>query len=220
VISPLLANIYLHEVLDRWFEEEVHPRLKPRAQLIRYADDFVLLFGWEEDARRVYNVLPKRFERYGLKLHPTKTRLIRFSSPSMRSGLRKPESFDFLGFTHFWAKSRKGNYVVKQTTSKIRFSRSLKRIKEQCRNMMHDSLTSQHRILKRMLQGHYNYFGITGNSDALRGLLHEVERTWGRTLARRNKHRFVWKKFLPILRRFPLPPAKTVHSVCPSEFLT
>ena len=223
VISPMLANIFLHGVLDQWFEKEVYPRVRRRAQLIRYADDFVLLFGWEEDAKRVYEVLPKRFGRYGLKLHPQKTRLIYFSSPFTKRGRkirRKPETFDFLGFTHFWAKSRKGRYVVKQKTAKTRFSRSLRRIKDQCRNMMHDSLADQQRILTRMLQGHYNYFGITGNSDALRNLAHEVTRIWGRALARRNKRRFVWRRFLPLLTRFPLPAAKTVHSVCPSEFLS
>jgi group II intron reverse transcriptase/maturase len=221
VISPLLANLYLHKVLDQWFERDVYPRTRKRAQLIRYADDFVLLFGWEEDAKRVNEVLPKRFARYGLKLHPEKTRLIGFSSPHTKRGRKvqiKPGTFDFLGFTHYWAKSRKGNHVVKQKTSKARFSRSLKRIKEQCRRMMHDTLPKQQRILSRMLTGHYNYFGITGNSDALRNFRHEVDWIWGRALARRNKRRFAWRRFLPILRRFPLPPARTVHSVCPSEF--
>ncbi len=221
VISPLLANIYLHEVLDSWFERDVFPRIKRRAQLIRYADDFVLLFGWEEDARKVYEVLPKRFGRYGLKLHPMKTQMVPFSSPFTRRGRKmkkKSGTFDFLGFTQYWAKSRNGNYIVKQTTSKTRFSRSLKRIREQCHKMMHDSLKQQQKILTRMLQGHYNYFGITGNGDALRNLRHEVDRIWGRALARRNKRRFAWQRFQPILKLYPLPPAKTVHSICPSEF--
>lgn len=220
VISPLLANIYLHKVLDQWFEKDVYPRTKKRAQLIRYADDFVLLFGWEDDSKRVNEVLPKRFARFGLKLHSEKTRQIWFSSPFTKRGRkiqRKPGTFDFLGFTHHWAKSRNGNYVVKQKTSKTRFSRSLKRIKSQCHAMMHDSLAQQQRILSRMLVGHYNYFGITGNSDALRNLRHEVDRIWGRALARRNKRRFAWRRFLPILSRFPLPPPRVVHSVCPSE---
>lgn len=216
VISPMLANIYLHHVLDQWFEREVFPRVRKRAQLIRYADDFVLLFGWEEDARKVFEVLPKRFARFGLKLHPEKTRLIQFSSPDIGGG--KPGSFDFLGFTHFWAHSRNGKAIVKQKTSKSRFSRSLRRIKEQCRYMMHDPLRVQHRILSHMLTGHYNYFGITGNSDAIRGIRSEVERIWGRALARRSRKRFAWRRFLPILVRFPLPPAHAVHSVCPSEF--
>lgn len=221
VISPILANIYLNEVLDRWFERDVYPRTRKRAQLIRYADDFVLLFGSEVDAGKVYEVLPKRFGRFGLKLHPKKTRLIWFSSPFTRRGRKirkKPGTFDFLGFTHYWARSRTGKHMVKQKTSKTRYSRSLKRIKEQCRVMMHDPLKKQQSILTRMLRGHYNYFGISGNSDAIRNLRHEVDRIWGRTLARRNKRRFAWRRFLPILSRYPLPPARTVHSVCPSEF--
>ena len=224
VISPMLANIYLDYVLDQWFERDVCPRIKPRAKLIRYADDFVLLFGWEDDARKVMEVLPKRFKRFGLKLHPEKTRLIAFTHSNSdntgnRNGKSKPRSFDFLGFTHFWARSRNGRYIVKQRTAKTRFRRTLQRIKIQCRAMMHDPLEVQHRILSRMLTGHYNYFGITGNSDSLRSLRHEVERIWGRTLARRHRRRFAWEWFLSILAHFPLPRAYAVHSVCPSELL-
>lgn len=218
VISPILANIYLQYVLDAWFEREVGPRLRPRAQLIRYADDFVLLFGWEDDARRVYEVLPKRFERFGLTLHGDKTRLLPFTRPDrLRDGEDDPGTFAFLGLTHFWARSRKGRYVVKQKTSKERFGRTVKRIKDQCRQMMHWSIRDQHTRLSHMLRGHYNYFGITGNGDALRSLHREVQRIWGRALARRNGRRFAWQRFRPLLERYPLPPARTTRSVCPSE---
>ena len=128
-----------------------------------------------------------------------------------------PGSFTFLGFTHYWARSRKGRYVVKQKTSKERFSRTLKRIKQQCHRMMHWPVREQHQRLSRMLRGHYNYFGLTGNADALWRLRREVQRIWGRALARRNRRRFAWQRFLPLLERYPLPPAYAVRSVCPSE---
>ena len=128
VISPLLANVYLHYVLDVWFEQEVKPRLKGRAFLVRYADDFVMGFACEEDARRVLDVLPKRFGKYGLTIHPDKTRLVPFGRPiasPCRAGLGQagtpPGSFDFLGFTHYWSRSQKGNWVVKRKTAGSRF---------------------------------------------------------------------------------------------------
>ncbi len=218
VVSPILANIYLNHVLDAWFENEVRRRVGRRARIIRYADDFVLLFGKEEDARRVFAILPKRFARYGLSLHPAKTRLIPFTSPEwIRERGSKPGTFVFLGFTHFWARSRKGRYVVKRKTSKERFSRSLKRVKEQCRRMRHGCLRDQHKRLGQMLRGHYNYFGITGNGDAIGHFRQEVERIWGRSLSRRNSRRFAWQRFAAILKRYPLPYARVVHSVCPSE---
>lgn len=218
VISPLLANVYLHVVLDRWFQRDVWPRIKGKAMLIRYADDFVLLFEREDDARRVMAVLGKRFERFGLQLHPEKTQLLSFNSPGLgEKRAQRQRSFDFLGFTHYWARSRNGNWVVKQRTSKARFSRSLKRLKEQCHRMMHVPITHQHRILCAKLRGHYNYFGITGNGDALWRLRHYVERIWGRALARRNSRRFAWRRFTPLLKRFPLPPAYVTRSVVPSE---
>ena len=120
VISPLLANIYLHEVLDRWWLRDVLPRLKGHAFVVRYADDFALVFSNVEDARRVQEVLPRRFGKYGLSIHPEKTRLVRFERPHRDSGDR-PETFDFLGFTHYWGKSRKGRWVPKQRTARDRF---------------------------------------------------------------------------------------------------
>lgn len=218
VISPILANIYLHGVFDAWFERDVYPRTRARSGFIRYADDFVMVFGWQEDARRVFEVLPKRFARFGLKLHPQKTRLVPFTSPGRHNSRHPlPATFDFLGFTHFWARARSGRFVVKRKTAKSRFSRSLKRVKELCRRIRHRSLREQQQALSRLLRGHYNYFGITGNTDAIRNFRHEVDRIWGRSLARRSKRRFAWQRFLPTLERFPLPYAHTVHSVCPSE---
>jgi RNA-directed DNA polymerase len=218
VISPLLANIYLHVVLDQWFKRDVRPRLKGSAKVLRYADDFVMLFEREEDARRVMAVLDKRFERFGLALHPDKTRLLSFDSPDLgRERAQRRRSFDFLGFTHYWARSRKGRWVVKQRTAKDRVTRTLKRVKERCRKMMHDPLPKQHQELSRMLRGHYNYFGITGNGDALSRVRHETERIWGRALARRSGKRFAWRLHTPRLARLSLPRPHPPRSVAPSE---
>ena len=218
VISPLLANIFLHEVLDQWVEHDVWPRLKGHVRLVRYADDLVLLLQHEEDARRVMAVLPKRFERFGLKLHPEKTRLLSFDSPGLgKERAQRERSFDFLGLTHFWARSRKGRWVVKQRTAKSRFARGLKALKERCRRMRHHSLREQHEAMCRMLRGHVNYFGITGNGDAINRYRFAAIRIWGRSLARRNNRRFAWRRFKPLLESFPLPAAKPVRSVAPSE---
>jgi group II intron reverse transcriptase/maturase len=218
VISPLLANIFLHEVLDRWIEDDVQPRLQGALRCLRYADDFVVLTKSEEHARRVMTVIHKRFERFGLKLHPEKTRLLSFDSPCLETKRAQRErSFDFLGFTHFWARSRNGRWVVKQRTAKNRFARGLKAVKERCRRMRHHTLREQHEAMCRMLRGHFNYYGITANGDALARFRHEAERIWGRSLARRNNRRFAWQRFTKLRERFPLPEPIPVRSVVPSE---
>lgn len=218
VISPILANIYLHEVLDEWFERDVFRRLRGRAKLLRYADDFVLLIALEKDARKVMEVLPKRFQRFGLTLHPDKTRLLSFNSPRLgEPRAQRSRSFDFLGFTHFWARSRKGRWIVKQRTAKTRFTRALLRFKERCRVMRHVPIHDQHKTVCSMLRGHFNYFGITGNGDALGRFLKEARRIWGRSLARRTNKRFAWVRFERILERWPLPRAHPIRSVSPSE---
>jgi group II intron reverse transcriptase/maturase len=217
VISPLLANIYLHEVLDTWWERDVRPRLRGRATLVRYADDFVMVFETKEDARRVADVLQKRFDKYGLRLNEEKTRLVRFEKPDDRE---PPESgsgaasFDLLGFTHFWGKSRKGNWVVKRKTAKDRFSRTLKRLSEWCRTNRHLPIKEQHAALVRKLRGHDAYFGITGNARALSALRPLVQRIWHRWLARRSwKSVWTWSRMNMLLARLPLPPARVVHSI-------
>ncbi|HEU5181102.1 MAG TPA: group II intron reverse transcriptase/maturase [Candidatus Polarisedimenticolia bacterium] len=217
VVSPLLANVYLHEVLDRWFETEVKPRLHGRAFLIRYADDAVLAFSSEDDARRVLDVLPKRFGRYGLVLHPDKTRLVPFGRPTAGEGPgggSKPGSFDLLGFTHYWARSRRGYWVVKQKTASSRFGRALRRVGEWCRVHMHRKIADQHRRLVQMLRGHYGYFGITGNSRALSRFSYELRRVWRKWLDRRSRRTTMpWPRFERLLERYPLPPPVAVHSI-------
>jgi RNA-directed DNA polymerase len=216
VISPLAANVYLHYVLDMWFEQEVQPRLAGRAFLIRYADDFVIAFSNEADARRVMDVLPKRFGKYGLTLHPDKTRLIEFRPPigrSKPSGL--PRTFDLLGFTHQWARSLKGSWVVKRQTASKRLTRGMQAIAEWCRRHRHLPVREQHQKLSAKLRGHCAYYGITGNSPSLSAFRMQVHRIWRYWLSRRNRKRsMTWDCFNRLLVRYPLPAAVAVHSVC------
>lgn len=218
VISPLLANVYLHEVLDKWFEFEVKPLLEGRAELIRYADDFVMVFSSEADARRVWAVLPKRFGKYGLELHPEKTQIIEFlrpprggEPPRRESG---PRTFDLLGFTHYWGTSQKGNWVVMRKTMSARLARSLKAVSAWCRKNRHEPLAVQRDDLVKKMNGHYEYYGLTGNSASLRNFAHEVTRIWREWLDRRShRARMSWARFKRMLERYPLAPPVVVHSI-------
>jgi hypothetical protein len=217
----LLSNLYRHEVLDRWFEHEVKPRLKGRAFIVRYADDAVLGFEQEEDARRVLAVLAKRFSRYGLTLHPEKTRLVEFRSPKRGdrpsgNGGHTGCHFDMLGFTHFWARSRKGRWVVQRKTAKGRFGRAVKRMAQWCREHRHLPVAEQHAAINRKLRGHYAYYGVTGNYRALSRYRRLAERTWRVWLNRRSQRaRMTWERYTQLLRRYPLLPPRIVHSIYP-----
>lgn len=212
VISPLLSNIYLHEVLDTWFEEVVKPRLKGRAFLVRYADDCVLGLSNEEDARRVMEVLSKRFSKYGLTIHPEKTRLVDFRRP--REGSRGKASFDFLGFTHYWGKSRKGKMIVKRKTMRKRLSRGLKAMGQWCRRNRHRPVKEQQEVINKKLVGHYRYYGITGNVKSLLKYRHKVVRIWRKWLNRRSRgNNMSWEKFNRLLERYRLAPVKVYQSV-------
>ena len=212
VISPLVSNIYLHHVLDRWFEDAVKPRLKGGSQLVRYADDWVMTFTHEMDARRVLGVLGKRLGKYGLTLHETKTRFLDFRPP--RGKGEKGASFDFLGFTHVWGTSRKGNRVVRQVTAKSRFARAVKSVHDWCKANRHRPLKDQHAYLSRVIKGHCAYYGRTGNSKRLGNFRYRVGRAWKKALSRRSRDgRLNWDRMLAILRRFPLPNVKVVRSI-------
>lgn len=216
VISPLLANIYLHDALDLWFEREVKPRLRGEATLIRFADDFVVVFEREVDARKFAEVLPKRFAKYGLRLHPGKTRLVKFERPRTppQGGKSGAGSFDLLGFTHFWGRSLKGNWVVKRKTAKDRFKRALHRISMWCRRYRHTPIDAQHKQLSRKLRGHYAYYGLTGNGRALAALRDRVRRIWFKWLQRRSwRSRWTWERMGRLLEAMPLPPTRVVHSI-------
>ena len=205
-LSPLLGNVYLHHVLDVWFEREVRPQLHGGSALVRYADDFVLCFERAEDAQHVWNILGERFKQFGLTLHPKKTRSFPFQPP--RDGDRKGSAtFDFLGFTMHWQRGRKpGTWRVACKTRGARLWRAIKAATEWCRRHRHDSIKEQHLALTRKLNGHYNYYGVNGNLGALQTLRYVVTRAWQKWLNRRSQRaRMNWKRFLELLEKHPLP---------------
>jgi group II intron reverse transcriptase/maturase len=209
VISPLLANIYLHYVLDEWFDKVVKPRLKGEAYEIRYADDFILCFQYREDAEKVMDVLAKRFAKYGLKLHPDKTRLMAFGrqalAKSEESGGRKPETFDFLGFTHICKRSRRGKFTIHVRTMRKRLRRSLQRVTAWCQEHRHDPVEEQQKALNRKLRGHYQFYGRPTNYRSLWRFYRSVRRIWKKWLNRRTRGTTLnWAKFAHLLERFPL----------------
>ena len=220
VISPLLANIVLHYVLDDWFAREVQPRLKGRAFLIRYADDFVIGVTREDDARRIMDVLPKRMSKYGLEVHPGKTRLVRFTPDqavepeSSESDPRPPTTFDFLGFTHFWGRSRRGEPVVQRRTARSRLQRTLHALSAWCRANLHLPIEDQHRKLSQKLLGHYGYFGIIGNFASLNDVRLRTRQIWRRWLSRRCRGGpLSWAAFVHLESPYTLPPARVVHGL-------
>jgi group II intron reverse transcriptase/maturase len=215
VLSPLLANIYLHHALDGWFERDVKPRLRGKAELVRYADDFVLCFELEDDARRVFEVLPKRMEKFGLTLHPDKTQLIPYTRPWNRQREGKgPGTFDFLGFTFHWKRTREGWWANALKTRSARLARTIQRIHDYCRSMRHESLRDQHAGLVRRLKGHINYFGVNGNCARVNRVVHAAECSWRYWLRRRSqRNRMSWKGFRELLTRLPLPRARIVAQI-------
>lgn len=207
IISPLLGNVYLHYVLDLWFEHEVRSKLRGHARLIRYADDFVMGFESKEDADMVLELLARRMAEFGLTLHPDKTRLLPFDRPDDgQSGGKGPATFDFLGFTLYWRRARGGSWTLGMKTRKARFQRAMSALNDWCRSHRHETVTEQHASLSRKLRGHYNYFGVNGNYDNLAHLVHQAKRVWLGWLQRRSQRsRLNWKRFQDYLRVFPLP---------------
>jgi len=212
VISPMLANIFLHSVLDTWFESEVKPRMRGCAVLVRFADDFVIAFEQEDDARRVHEVLVKRFEKYGLMLHPEKTRLVPFQRPSLSKdddGTTTGSgqgTFSMLGFTHYWARSERGYWVIQMKTAHDRFTRALHKLSDWCRRNRHRPLHEQWQRIRRALTGHFAYFGVIGNAPRLLALRHAAYRIWRSWLNRRSQRaRMTWAKMKVLHERYPLP---------------
>ena len=209
-MSPVLANVYLHYVLDEWLETVVKPRLRGELYLIRYADDLIICLQHQEDAERVAGVLRKRFTKYGLELNEEKTRLItfgRFAEERLRGrGQKKPPTFDFLGFTHIGARGRNGKFTVHVRTAGKRMRRAMKRMAEWCRAHRHWSTPEQHRALVRALLGHYAYYGRSSNWPSLDRFLDFTKRTWFKWLRRRSQRRCLsWQAYNNLLRRYPLP---------------
>jgi group II intron reverse transcriptase/maturase len=212
VISPLLANVYLHEVLDQWFQDMVVAHCQGRVVLYRYADDFVIGCASEKDARRIMKVLPLRFAKYGLEINAEKTRLVRFARPHWGFDPRKhgpkPDTFTFLGFTHYWGKIRSGGYTVKRKTEGKRLRRTLSSLWEWCRDNRHRPLEQQHRDLRAKLRGYYQYYGVRCNSECLGLVYYTAERAWRYWLNHRGGRRLTWKRFGVLKQRFPLPGPK------------
>lgn len=213
VISPVLTNIYLHTVLDKWFVEVVQPRLRGRAFLIRYADDFIIGCQYEDDAQRIMAVLPKRCARYGLTIHPHKSHLVRFQP--LRGGHKSPNgSFDFLGFTYYWTRNHRGTWVIKHTTASKRLRRTIHNFWCWCRDHQHLPLPEQARKLAQKLRGYYQYYAVRGNYKALQSVLYWTCRSWLYWLRRRGgKRRVTWEKFKQLLARFPLPQPRILHAI-------
>ena len=207
-ISPLLANVYLHYVLDEWFENEVKPRLQGAAHEIRFADDAVLCFQYREDAEKVMEVLPKRFAKYGLTLHPEKTRLVdfgRYAEEHAKRQGKKPATFDFLGFTHICARSRRGKFMVNTKTMKKRLRRGLMAVAGWCQEHRHEPVGKQLKTLNAKLRGHYQYYGRPTNSRSLWQFYRAVCKIWRKWLSRRTRGKeLTWEKYTEFLRHHPL----------------
>ena len=207
VLSPLLGNIYLHYVLDRWFATEVKPRLRGKTTLLRYCDDFIIGFEREDDARRVRVVLEKRLGRFGLTLHPDKTRLLPFWRPPMtQQHGQGPATFDFVGFTSYWRRTRIGHWRMGCKTRRASLRRAKQAIYDWCRRHRHQPVEAQHAALSRRLRGHFNYFGVNGNFQSLLRLVGATKRAWYKWLCRRSQRkRLTWERFTDFLRQRPLP---------------
>lgn len=208
-ISPLLANVFLHYVLDLWVHQWRRRKARGRIILVRYADDFVMGFQFAQDARRMLPDLRERMAKFHLTLHEEKTRLIEFGRwPALerrRLGERRPETFAFLGFTHYCGWTRDGRFVVKRKTKSRRLTAKLKSLREEARRRMHAAVSDQHQWLCHVLRGHYAYYGLPSNFRSLNAFYLNVRRIWFWTLRRRSQRRMSWVGFNQLHARFPLP---------------
>jgi RNA-directed DNA polymerase len=211
VISPMLSNIFLHYVLDDWYKQEVQPRLKGRSFLIRWADDFIIAFENKPDAERVLKVIPKRFERYKLNLHPDKTSLIYFAKPNTEEERKKTETFDFLGFTYYWGKGYTGYWSIKKKTSRKSQSSFMKRAWQWCKDNFHEPIKEQYKTLCSKLRGFYQYFGVRSNYKSLERVYTYVHRAWAKWLSRRSRKGKV--RYDELKKNYPLPIPRIIHSV-------
>lgn len=215
VISPLLSNIYLHVALDQWYVKKKRRRMQGRSFLVRFADDCVFGFECREDALRMQNALQGHLRAYGLELHPEKTKLIPFQRPPYGGKRDKLNTgtFNFLGFTHYWGKSKRNNWVVKRKTARDRQRRAHKKIAEWCKKNRHMPLPKQHVKIMQKLNGHYGYYGITGNFRCIATFYHKVCRIWHKWLSRRGGNGLTWNKFNNMLETgLRLPQPRIKHS--------
>jgi group II intron reverse transcriptase/maturase len=214
-VSPLLSNVFLHYVFDLWANRWRRRNARGDVILVRFADDYVAGFEHREDAERFLADLRVRFAAFGLELHPEKTRLIEFgrfaAQNRERRGLRKPETFDFLGLTHICAKDRRGRFKLKRVTSKKKMRTKLRSVKAEMRRRMHHPIPEQGRWLARVLQGHYNYYAVPDNSEALHAFREQAIRHWQQTLRRRSqKDRIAWERTRRLAARW-LPQPRILH---------
>jgi RNA-directed DNA polymerase len=214
-ISPLLANVFLHYVLDLWvhrWRRQAHGCVS----VVRYADDFVMAFESEADARKMLAGLTERLVKFGLALHEEKTRLIMFGKYAAerrhRLGKGRPETFDFLGFTHYCATSRDGKFIVKRKTQRKRKIRKLKELRIEARRRMHSPVAQQHEWLSAVLRGHFAYYGLPSNMRSMVSFAYEVRRLWLRVLARRSQRGMTWDRFNRLMKAFPLPMPTATRS--------
>jgi group II intron reverse transcriptase/maturase len=212
VCSPLLSNLSLHEVLDDWFVKMVLPRMRGKASMIRYADDAIIMCELKDDAERIYKVLGARFQKYGLQLHPEKTQLLDFTKPKDDQGKGK-NSFTFLGFTHYWTTSRKGNWMVGRKTDSSRLQRAISAINVWCRINRHQPLREQWKTLKQKITGHYAYYGVSLNYRSIAEFYFHVQDVWRKWLNRRGARRRTWNSFRDYLNDWPLPKPRIMHSL-------
>jgi RNA-directed DNA polymerase len=210
VISPLLANVYLHEVLDTWFETVVKAHCRGRVVLWRYADDFLIGCELAEDARRIKKVLPKRFAKYGLEINAEKTKLVDFRRPRRPTSGRKPETFSFLGFVHYWGRTWRGGYTIKRKTEGKRLRRSLGEFWCWCRDNRHRPLQEQYATLGAKLRGYYQYYGVRCNSQCLDLVYYAATRAWRYWLNRRGGRKITWRAFGRMMAAYVLPRPKIV----------
>lgn len=214
-ISPLLANVYLHYALDLWVQQWRVRHARGQVVVVRYADDFVLGFEVHEDAERMWAALRDRLQRFGLALHPEKTRLIDFGRrPSMRRerwGERRCATFQFLGMTHYCGRTRDGRFMVQRKTQSQRMTRKLNQLRREAKRRMHLPVADQRHWLARVLHGHYAYYGIAGNIRAIHNFYQQVLRLWHRALRRRSQRRMTWLAFMQLCDRLPLPPPRLTH---------
>ena len=215
-ISPLLANIYLHYVLDLWVQQWQGRHATGRMRLVRFADDYLLTFERRADAEAMLAALPDRMARFGLVLHEDKTRLIEFGrfaeANRRRRGAGRPETFDFLGFTHYCGRTRAGRFMVQRKTQRKRMIRKLTELRREMKRRMHHRLADQHQWLSAVLRGHYAYYGITGNSRCIATFQFQLQTWWRWVLRRRGQRpKLPWQRFYAILKVYPLPPPRIVH---------
>lgn len=220
-ISPLLANIVLHYALDLWVQQWRRRKARGRVVIVRYADDFVMGFEKEADARAMLSELAERLAVFGLALHERKTRLIEFgrfaAATRQRRGERRPETFAFLGFTHYCGWTRDGRFIVKHKTQSQRLTRKLKALRKEAWRLMHAPLAKQHRWYSAVLVGHYGYYGRPHNYRALSSFRREVRRIWFTCLRRRSQksRKMWWNDFEALTSRFPLPAPRITRPWTP-----